>query len=109
MRAVTVPFREEVTALHRLGSAKIIGGPRETWPWWICEPTLQSERARMETLLLRFVRARSIPITSHPRRVAQARFRIAERTVSRWIQPASKNPDPARRWLAFLRNHRDAI
>jgi hypothetical protein len=36
-------------------------------------------------------------------------FAIAERTVSRWIQRASKNPDPARRWLAFLCNHRDAI
>jgi putative transposase len=36
-------------------------------------------------------------------------FDISERTVSRWIKRASKNPDPARRWLAFLRNHRDAI
>ena len=36
-------------------------------------------------------------------------FAIAERTVSRWIQRESKNPDPARRWLVFLRNHRDAI
>ena len=36
-------------------------------------------------------------------------FAIAERTVSRWIQRASKNPDPARRWLVFLRNHRAAI
>jgi transposase InsO family protein len=36
-------------------------------------------------------------------------FDIAERTVSRWIQRASKDPDPARRWLVFLRNHRDAI
>jgi len=36
-------------------------------------------------------------------------FDIAERTVSRWIQRASKNPDPTRRWLVFLRNHRDAI
>ena len=36
-------------------------------------------------------------------------FDIAERTVSRWIQRASKNPDPAWRWLVFLRNHRDAI
>jgi len=36
-------------------------------------------------------------------------FDIAERTVSRWIQRASKNPDPARRWLVFRRNHRDAI
>ena len=36
-------------------------------------------------------------------------FDISERTISRCIQRASKNPDPARRWLVFLRNHRDAI
>ena len=37
------------------------------------------------------------------------RFDISERSVSRCIQRASKNPDPAWRWLVFLRNHRDAI
>ena len=36
-------------------------------------------------------------------------FEVAERTVSRWTQPASKDPDPARRWLVFLRHPRDAI
>src|SRR5271165_6082792 len=36
-------------------------------------------------------------------------FDISERTVSRWVKRASKNPDPARRWLSFLRNHREAI
>jgi transposase InsO family protein len=36
-------------------------------------------------------------------------FNISERTVSRWIKRASKDPDPARRWLVFLRNHREAI
>ena len=36
-------------------------------------------------------------------------FDVSERTVSRWIQRASKDPDPARRWLVFLRNHREAI
>jgi hypothetical protein len=36
-------------------------------------------------------------------------FDISERTLSRWIKRASKNPDPARRWLVFLRNHREAI
>src|SRR5271167_537561 len=36
-------------------------------------------------------------------------FDIAERTVSRWLKRATRNPDPARRWLAFLRNHREAI
>ena len=36
-------------------------------------------------------------------------FDISERTVSRWIQRAPKDPDPVQRWLVFLRNHRDAI
>jgi transposase InsO family protein len=36
-------------------------------------------------------------------------FDISERTVSRWVQRANHNPDPAQRWLAFLRNHREAI
>jgi putative transposase len=36
-------------------------------------------------------------------------FDISERTVSRWVKRASKNPDPARRWISFLRNHREAI
>jgi len=36
-------------------------------------------------------------------------FVISERTVSRWVRGANHDPDPARRWLAFLRNHREAI
>ena len=36
-------------------------------------------------------------------------FDISERTVSRWVKRAGKNPDPAQRWLAFRRNHREAI
>src|SRR5262249_56395461 len=40
------------------------GGPRETWLRWNCEPTLQSERARMETLHLWLARPRSIPINN---------------------------------------------
>jgi putative transposase len=36
-------------------------------------------------------------------------FDRSERTVSRWVKRATRNPDPARRWLAFLRNHREAI
>ncbi len=36
-------------------------------------------------------------------------FDIAERTVSRWMQRAPKDPEPARRWKAFLHNHREAI
>jgi putative transposase len=36
-------------------------------------------------------------------------FDISERTVSRWVRPANHDADPARRWLSFLRNHREAI
>jgi len=36
-------------------------------------------------------------------------FDVAERTISRWTRRAPRNPEPAKRWRAFLRNHRDAI
>jgi putative transposase len=34
---------------------------------------------------------------------------VSERTISRWMKRAPRVPDPAKRWLAFLRNHREAI
>jgi putative transposase len=36
-------------------------------------------------------------------------FDISERTVSRWMKRAPRAPEPAKRWLTFLRNHREAI
>jgi hypothetical protein len=36
-------------------------------------------------------------------------FDIAERTVLRWMRKAPRNPEPAKRWLTFLHNHREAI
>lgn len=36
-------------------------------------------------------------------------FRVSERSVSRWMRRAPRDPEPARRWLSFLRNHREAI
>jgi len=36
-------------------------------------------------------------------------FRLAETTVSRWLKRIPRTPDSARRWLTFLRNHREAI
>ena len=36
-------------------------------------------------------------------------FDVSERTVSRWVQRAPRNPDLSQRWKAFLRNHREAI
>ena len=36
-------------------------------------------------------------------------FDVSERTISRWMKRAPRDPDPGQRWLAFLRNHREAI
>jgi transposase InsO family protein len=36
-------------------------------------------------------------------------YEISERTVLRWMRKAPRNAEPARRWAAFLSNHREAI
>src|SRR5258706_4323768 len=36
-------------------------------------------------------------------------FDVSERTISRWMKRAPRDPEPAKRWLTFLRNHREAI
>jgi hypothetical protein len=36
-------------------------------------------------------------------------FDVSERTISCWLRRAPRDPEPAKRWLAFLRNHREAI
>src|SRR5438105_12485839 len=36
-------------------------------------------------------------------------FEVSETTISRWMRRAPTVPDPAKRWAAFLRNHREAV
>src|ERR1700693_5119358 len=36
-------------------------------------------------------------------------FEVSERTISRWMKRAPRSRDPVKRWLAFVRNHREAI
>jgi hypothetical protein len=36
-------------------------------------------------------------------------FDLSERSVSRWIRRAPRDADAVKQWLAFLRNHREAI
>jgi hypothetical protein len=36
-------------------------------------------------------------------------FQISERTVLNWMRKAPQNPEPAKRWVTFLSNHREAI
>jgi len=36
-------------------------------------------------------------------------FDISERSVLRWIRKAPRDPEPAKRWVTFLSNHREVI
>src|SRR6202008_1686084 len=36
-------------------------------------------------------------------------FDVSERTISRWMKRAPRDPQPAQRWRVFLANHREAI
>jgi hypothetical protein len=36
-------------------------------------------------------------------------FDVSERTVSRWVQRAPRNPDKVNHWKTFLMNHREVI
>jgi hypothetical protein len=36
-------------------------------------------------------------------------FDVSERTISRWMKRAPRDLEPAKRWLGFLRNHREAL
>jgi len=36
-------------------------------------------------------------------------FDVSERTISRWMKRAPRDPGPRKRWLTFLRNHKEAI
>lgn len=36
-------------------------------------------------------------------------FDLSERTVSRWVQRAPRDPEQKNRWKAFLKNHREVI
>lgn len=36
-------------------------------------------------------------------------FMVSERSVSRYLRAVERRGDPGKRWLAFLRNHREAL
>jgi transposase InsO family protein len=36
-------------------------------------------------------------------------YDVSERTVLRWMRKVPRDPEPARRWAAFLHNHREVI
>src|SRR6516165_708082 len=128
--------RRRLTALHKLfwvalrsfwsGWRKplVLVTPRSVVNWhragfrlywsWISRVRRLGGRKRVSkeirTLIFRMVAEN--PTWGAPRihgELLKLGFELSERSVSRWIQRAPRDPDSVKRWLTFLRNHREAI
>ena len=97
---------ETVVRWHRSGF-------RLYWAWLSRAPRTAGRKAlsrEVRELIFRMVAEN--PTWGAPRihgELLKLGFDISERTVSRWVKRATQNPDPARCWLVFLRNHREVI
>src|SRR6185369_9252738 len=70
------------------------------------------KRVPKDTRELIFLMVAENPTWGAPRihgELLKLEFNISERTVSRWMRKAPKAPEPAKRWRAFLDNHRESI
>ncbi len=73
---------------------------------------LERKRIDKETRDLIFRMVAENPTWGAPRihgELLKLGFDISERTVSRWVRRASRNPEPASPWKTFLDNYREAI
>ena len=65
-----------------------------------------------EVRILIFCMAAENPTWGAPRihgELLKLGFNLSEPTVSRWLRRIPRTLDPVKRWLTFLRNHREAI
>jgi len=79
---------------------------------WISRKRVRAGRKPKELRELIFRMVAENPTWGAPRIHGELKmlgFDISERTVLRWMRRAPRNPEPARRWAAFLSNHREAI
>jgi hypothetical protein len=105
-RTLIVVTPETVVRWHRAGF-------RLYWTW-LSRHQVRTGRKRVsrEVRELIFRMLAENPTWGAPRihgELQMLGFDLSERTVSRWIQRAPRNPEPAKRWLTFLRNHRELI
>lgn len=88
-------------------------GFRLYWKWLSRATHLGGRRpTSKEMRALIFRMAAENPTWGAPRihgELLKLGFDLSEPTVSRWLRRAPRTPDPAQRWLTFLRNHREAI
>ena len=88
-------------------------GFRLYWTW-VSRARRVGGRRRMskEVRTLIFRMATENPTWGAPRihgELLKLGFHLSEPTVSRWLRRVPRNPDTAKRWQTFLRNHREAI
>jgi putative transposase len=105
-QALIVVSPETVVRWHRLGFTlywRVISKARRV---------VGRKRISREVRDLIFRMAAENPTWGAPRihwELLMLGFDVSERTISRWMRRVPRNPEPAKRWLAFLRNHREAI
>ena len=105
-QALIVVNPETVVRWHRLGFAlywRVISKARRV---------VGRKRISKEVRDLIFRMAAENPTWGAPRihgELLMLGFEVSERTISRWMKRAPRDPELAKRWLAFLRNHRKAI
>jgi putative transposase len=105
-QSLLVVTPETVVRWHRAGF-------RLYWSW-LSRHRVRSGRnpIRQELRELIFRMVAENPTWGAPRihgELQMLGFNLSERTVSRWVRRAPRNPEPARRWKSFLGNHCDAI
>jgi putative transposase len=105
-RSLILVSPETVVRWHRAGF-------RTYWTWLsrhrIC---FGRKRISKELRELIFKMAAENPTWGAPRihgELQMLGFDISERTVSRWVRRAPRNPDKIDCWKTFLKNHREAI
>jgi putative transposase len=76
------------------------GAVAQGWIPFVLEADLQSQEARRATTDIEGSSGIDFPVLG---------FDVSERTISRWMKRAPRDPEPATRWLTFLRNHREGI
>jgi putative transposase len=105
-RALLIVTPETVVRWHRFGFQLY-------WSWLSRHRViLGRRRIGKEVRELIFQMVAENPTWGAPRihgELLKLGFDVSERTVSRWIQKAPKNSEPARRWKVFLENHREVI
>jgi hypothetical protein len=105
-KPLVVVTPETVVRWHRTGF-------RWYWAWRSRAPRRAGRKAvsrEVRHLIFRMVAEN--PTWGAPRihgELLMLGFDISERSVSRWMKRAPRNPDLTKRWLVFLRNHREAI